>query len=176
MTPLARKIRSIDKTIEFVEDLINLQSKSGKQNTSSSDKESFGNESQPTSPRTLDHDDPTNNIDDLNPPSPPPDAIDPMMCPRGLPIVVSHYLQEIQMPTNLPKVFGSPHEDPMAHMERFEEMLVFSLVTNPGHYLIWFLNTLMDLAYSWYQSHTPRTFTTWDQLQIMFLRWFCPET
>ena len=34
----------------------------------------------------------------------------------------------------------------------------------------------MDLAYSWYRSHTPRTFITWDQLQIAFLRQFRPET
>ena len=48
-------------------------------------------------------------------------------------------------------------------------------MTNPGHYLIWFSNTLMDSAYSWYRSHAPRTFTTWDQLQIAFLRQFRPE-
>ena len=85
-------------------------------------------------------------------------------------------LREIPIPTNLPKFSGSRHEDPTAHVERFEEMLVSSLVTDPGHYLIWFPNTLMDSAYSWYRSHAPRTFTTWDQLQKAFLRQFRPET
>ena len=63
----------------------------------------------------------------------------------------------------------------MAHVERFEEMLVSNLVTNPGHYLIWFPNTLMDTAYSWYRSHAPRTFRTWDQLQMAFLTQIRPE-
>ena len=85
-------------------------------------------------------------------------------------------LREIPIPTHLPKFSGSPHKDPTAHVERFEELLVSSLVTNLGHYLIWFPNTLMDSAYSWYRSHAPRTFTTWDQLQIAFLRQFRPET
>ena len=65
-------------------------------------------------------------------------------------------LREIPIPTNLPKFSGSRHEDPTAHVERFEEMLVSSLVTDPGHYLIWFPNTLMDSAYSWYRSPRPK--------------------
>ena len=99
-----------------------------------------------------------------------------MMRPRGLPIVVPPNLKEIPIPTHLPKFFGSPYEDLTAHVERFEELLVSSLETNPGHYLIWFPNTLMDSAYSWYRSHAPRTFITWDQLQIAFLRQFLPKT
>ena len=31
----------------------------------------------------------------------------------------------------------------------------------------------MDSAYSWYGFHVSQTFTTWDQLQIAFLRQFC---
>ena len=85
-------------------------------------------------------------------------------------------LREIPIPTHLPKFSKSPHKDSTAHVERFKELVVSSLVTNPGHYLIWFPNTSVDSAYSWYQSHAPRTFTTWDQLQIAFLRQFRPET
>ena len=99
-------------------------------------------------------------MDDLNP----PDPIDLMMRPWGLPIMVPPNLREIPIPTNLPKFSGSRHEDPTAHVERFEEVLVSNLVTDPGHYLIWYPNTLMDFAYSWYRSYVPRTFTTWDQL------------
>ena len=107
----------------------------------------------------------------------PPGPIDPMMRPRGLLIMVPHNLREIPIPSNLPKFFGSRHEDQdTAHMERFEEILVSSLVTDRSLYLIWFPNTLMDSAYSRYRSHAPRTFTTWDQLQMAFLRQFRPET
>ena len=163
---------SVEKTIDFVEDLINFESEEHNQ-SSSSDQDSVSSKSPPSSPRTLNTSDQEDNMD---PPPPPIDEIDPMMRPRGLPIVVPPNLREIPIPTHLPKFSGSPHEDPTAHVERFEEMLVSSLVTNPGHYLIWFPNTLMDSAYSWYRSHAPRTFTTWDQLQIAFLRQFRPET
>ena len=112
----------------------------------------------------------------MDPPPPLIDGIDPMMRPQGLPIVVPPNLREIPILIHLPKIFRSPHEDPTAHVERFEELLVSSLVTNPCHYLIWFPNTLMDSAYSWYRSHALQTFTTWDQLQIAFLRQFCSET
>ena len=86
----------------------------------------------------------------MDPPALPIDETDPMMRPRGLPIVVPPNLRKIPIPTNLPKFSRSPHEDPTAHVERFEELLVSSLVTNPSLYLIWFPNTLMDSAYSWY--------------------------
>ena len=159
------------KTIEFVEELVKLESKRSK--TKASTSESIGNqeisegvnssgkaspdsgkiesfsdlnsidsESLPTTPGTLDHDKFSDEMD--NPPGP----IDPMMRPRGLPIVVPPNLREIPIPTNIPKFSGSRHEDPTAHVERFEEMLVSSLVIDPGHYLIWFPNTLMDSAYS----------------------------
>ena len=104
-----------------------------------------------------------------------PGPVDLMIQPRGLAIVVPPNLREIPIPTNHPKFSGSQHEDPTAHVERFE-VLVSSLVTDSGHYLIWFPNTLTDSAYSWYRSYAPRTFTTWDQLQMAFLRQFRPET
>ena len=75
-------------------------------------------------------------MDDLNPAPSPHGAIDLMMCPKGLPIVVPSNLQKIQMPTNLPKFFGSAHEDPTTLVERFEELLVSSSAISLGHYLI----------------------------------------
>ena len=75
-------------------------------------------------------------MDDLNLPPLPLDAIDPMMHPRRLPIVVLPNLKEIQISTNLSKFFESPYEDPTAHVERIEELLISNLVTNLGHYCI----------------------------------------
>ena len=172
LRPLARRISSVEKTIDFVEDLINFESEEDNKSTSS-DQDSCSSKSSPSSLRTLNTNDQGDNMD---PPPLPIDEIDPMMRPRGLPIVIPPNLREIPIPTHLPKFSGSPHEDLTAHVERFEELLVSSLVTNPGHYLIWFPYTLMDSAYSWYRSHAPQTFTTWDQLQIAFLRQFRPET
>ena len=172
LRPLPGRTSSVEKTIDFIEDLINFESEEHNK-SSSSDQDSVSNKSPPSSPRTLNTSDQEDNMD---PPPPPIDDIDPMMPPQGLPIVVPPNLREIPIPIHLPKFSGSPHEDPTAHVERFEELLVSSLVTNPSHYLIWFPNTLMDSAYSWYRSHAPRTFTTWDQLQIAFLRQFRLET
>ena len=156
LRPLPGRISSVEKTIDFVEDLINFESEEDNESTSS-DQDSFSSKSPPSSPRTLNTNDQGDNMD---PPPPPIDEIDPMMRPRGLPIVVPPNLRETPIPTHLPKFSGLPHKDLTAHVERFEELLVSSLVTNPGHYLIWFPNTLMDSAYSWYRSHAPRTFTT----------------
>ena len=170
---MPRRISSYEKIIDFVEDLINFESEEDNK-SSSSDHDSFSSKSSLSSSRILDTNDRGINMD---PPALPKfDEIDPMMRPRGLPIVVPPNLREIPIPTHLPKFSGSPHKDSTAHVERFEELLVSNLVTNPGHYLIWFPNTLMDSTYSWYRSHGPRTFTTWDQLQIAFLRQFRPET
>ena len=172
LRPLSRRISSVEKTIDLVENLIHFESKEDNKSTSS-DQDTFSSKSPPFSPKILNTNDQGDNMD---PPPPPIDGIDPMMRPQGLPIVVPPNLREIPIPTHLPKFSGSPHKDPTAHVERFEELLVSSLVTNPGHYLNWFPNTLMDSAYSWYRSHAPRTFTTWDQLQIAFLRQFRPKT
>lgn len=60
-----------------------------------------------------------------NPPLPPP--INPMILPRGLPIVVFQ-VPHIAIPTNLPRFLGHQNEDPTAHVERFEELLISSLV------------------------------------------------
>ena len=132
LRPLRGRISSVEKTIDFVEDLINFESEEDNKSFIS-DQDSFSSKSPPSNPRTLDTDYRGINMD---PPAPPIDEIDPMMRPRGLPIVVPPNLREILIPTHLPKFSGSPHEDPTAHVERFEELLVSSLVTNPDHYLI----------------------------------------
>ena len=144
LRPLARRISNVEQTIDFVKDLINLDSEEDNKSTSSN-QNSSNSKSPLSSPRTLN----TNNQgDNMDPPPLPIDEIDPMMRPRGLSIVVPPNLREIPIPTYLPRFSGLPHEDPMAHVERFEELLVFSLVTNLRHYLIWFPNTLMDSDYS----------------------------
>ena len=75
-------------------------------------------------------------MDDLNLLPLPVDTIDQMICSRGLPIVVPPNLQEIQIPTNLLKSSRLQHRHPTTHVERFEEVLISSLVIYPCHYLI----------------------------------------
>jgi hypothetical protein len=60
------------------------------------------------------------------PPMPP---IDPLVRPRGLPILVSQNLVAVDMPSNLPKFYGTKDEDPSRHMERYMERLAKSLIT-----------------------------------------------
>jgi len=64
----------------------------------------------------------------------------------------------------------------VAHVERFEEILISSLVFDQRYYLIWFPNTLVGPVYAWYRSHEVEFFTTWAQLQAVFLQYFRPET
>jgi len=54
--------------------------------------------------------------------------IDPMILPRRLPIEVPQGLREVPIPHHLPKFSGSRDDDPTAHVERFEEILISSLV------------------------------------------------
>jgi hypothetical protein len=98
--------------------------------------------------------------------------IDPMMLPRGLPILVPVNLPHMAMPVNLPSFAGYPHEDPAFHVERFEEILISNLITRPEYYLIWFPNTLVEGAYAWYRSNATGSFQTWCQLQAAFLQQF----
>jgi hypothetical protein len=97
------------------------------------------------------------------------------MLSRGLPIVVPQ-VPQIAILANLPKFSGSRNEDPIAHIERFEELLISSLVTQRKYYLIWFPTTLIDSAYSWYRSHNTGTFTTYVQLLAAFLNLYRSET
>ena len=99
LRPLPKRISSVEQTIDFVEDLINLESEEDNKNTSS-DQDSSSSKSPPSSLRTLGTDDQGNNMD---PPPPPIDGIDPMMRPQGLPIVILPNLREIPIPIHLPK-------------------------------------------------------------------------
>jgi hypothetical protein len=72
----------------------------------------------------------------MNPPPPPNPIIDPMMLPRGLPIITPQGLMPVTMLVNFPKFSRTRNEDPVAHVERFVEMLITSLVTDPNYYLV----------------------------------------
>ena len=105
----------------------------------------------------------------------PPPRIDPLVMPRGLPIVVPRDLTPASILTNLPRFYRSRDEDPSLHMERYIETLTSSLVTNEGYYLVWFSTTLQEEAYDWYRGHPEGHFVEWQQLQREFLNHFCPE-
>ena len=49
-------------------------------------------------------------------PIPPIPPIDPLVRPRGLSILVSQNLVAIDMPSNLPKFYGTRNDDPSRHM------------------------------------------------------------
>lgn len=59
-----------------------------------------------------------------------------MMHRKRFPIVIPQNLREIPIPTHLPKFSGSRNEDPTTHVERFEKLLVSSLMKDLSHYLI----------------------------------------
>ena len=109
------------------------------------------------------------------PPPPYPIPINPLVQPRGLPIVIPLGLQAAPMPPNLPTFGGTRDEDPSAHVERFQELLTTCLITDPRYYLVWFSSTLKDAAYEWYRNHPPNTFVNWDMLMAAFLEQFMPE-
>jgi len=71
----------------------------------------------------------------MGPPPIPPVSpilpIAPLVRPRGLPILVLQNLAAVDMPSHLPKFYGTKDEDLSRHMERYIERLASSLVTNP---------------------------------------------
>ena len=79
------------------------------------------------------------------------------------------------MPSNLPKFWGTKDEDPSRHMERYIERLTSSLITDPGHYFVWFPTTLEGEAYKWYRDHAEGHSWGWDQIQREFLNEFRRE-
>ena len=97
--------------------------------------------SPPSSPETMD-----------NPP------LNPLVQPRGLPIVVPEGLQAAPMPPNLPRFKGTRDEDPSMHVERFIELLTTCLITDHRYYLVWFPTTLKESTYEWYRNHAVATF------------------
>ena len=98
-----------------------------------------------------------------------PPPINPLVQPRGLPIVVPEGLQAAPMPSNLPSFRGTRDEDPSMHVERFLELLTSCLITDPRYFLVWFPTTLRDSAYEWYRNHAARSFLDWDALMRAFL-------
>ena len=86
------------------------------------------------------------------PPVPPMEPIDPLVRPRGLPILVPQNLAAVDMPSHLPKFYGTKDEVPSRHMERYIEKLASSFVTNPRYWLMWFPTTLKGGIYEWYRD------------------------
>ena len=79
--------------------------------------------------------------------------IDPLVRPRGVPIIVPQGLPSLDIPSNLPKFYGTKDEDPSRHMERFVERVICSLITNQQYWLVWFPTTLDGETYEWYRDH-----------------------
>ena len=101
--------------------------------------------------------------------------IDMLVRPRGLPTVVPRKLVVVDMPSNLPKFWGTKDEDPSRHMKRYIKRLASSLITDPGYWLVWFPTTLEGDAYEWYRDHHKGHFRGWEQMQRDFLNEFRPE-
>jgi hypothetical protein len=55
------------------------------------------------------------------------------------------------------------------------KVLNTNLVLNPNYYLIWFCTTLVASTYTWYKSHNVETFTSWQELQVISVKQFCPK-
>lgn len=109
------------------------------------------------------------------PPPPPPPPINPLVQPRGLPIVVPAGLEAATIPHSLPLFRGTRNEDPSMHVEHFIELLTTCLIVDDWYYLVWFPTTLKDGAYEWYRNHNANTFATWAALQQAFLDEYRPE-
>ena len=92
------------------------------------------------------------------PPIPPILPIDPLVRPRGLPIVVPQNLRAVDIPSHLHKFYGTKDEDPSMHMKRYMERLASSLVINPRYWLVWFSTTLEGEAYEWCRDHAEEHF------------------
>ena len=101
--------------------------------------------------------------------------IDPLVRPRGLPIVVPQNLAAVDMPSYLFKFYGIKDEDPSRHMKRYIESLVSSFVTNLVYWLVWFPTTIEGETYECYRDHAEGHFRGWEQLQMEFLNEFRPE-
>lgn len=101
--------------------------------------------------------------------------IDPLVKPKGLPIIVPQGMASVDIPSNPPKIYGTKDEDLSRHMKRFIERVISSLITNQGYWLVWFPSTLEGEAYEWYRFHDDGHFRTWNQLQREFLNEFRPE-
>ena len=102
-------------------------------------------------------------------------SIDPLVRPRGFPILVPQHLAAVDMPSNLLKFLGPKDEDPSRHMERYIERLASSFITDLGYCLVWFPTTLDGKAYEWYRDPPESHFRGWEQMQKEFSNEFRPE-
>ena len=109
------------------------------------------------------------------PPAPSVPPIDPLVRPRGLPILVPQNLVATDMTANLPKFYRTRVDDSSRHMERYVECMIFLLITNQGYWLVWFPTTLDGDAYEWYRDHDEGHFRTCDQLLREILTEYRPE-
>ena len=85
------------------------------------------------------------------PPPHPMPPIDPLVRPRGLPIRVPPNLAPRDMSVNLLKFYGTRDDDPSRQMERYIDIMIISLISNQGYWLVWFPTTLDGEAYEWYR-------------------------
>ena len=70
------------------------------------------------------------------PPPQPMPPIDPLVKPRGLPLLDPHNLVPQDMPAGLPKFSGMRDDNPSRHMERYIERMIIALITNQGYWLV----------------------------------------
>ncbi len=70
------------------------------------------------------------------PPAPPVAPVDPLVRPRGLPILVPQKLVATDIPANLPKFHGTRDDNPSRHMERYVERMIFSLITDQEYWFV----------------------------------------
>ena len=154
---------NVESSVSPLLETIELEAQLGKEGTpsklsgeTSSGTYTFGKEIPVGIDRKIGEDTPVTMDQDRDPdppPIPPMPPIDPLVRPRGLPIVVPQNLPEVNMPSHLPKFYGTKDEDPSRHMERYIERLASSLVTNLGYWLVLFPTTLDGEAYEWYRDH-----------------------
>ena len=67
--------------------------------------------------------------------------------------MVLQNLVAVDLPSNLPKFWGTKDKDPSRHMERYIKRSTSSLITDPKYWLVWFPTTLEGEAYEWYRDH-----------------------
>ena len=110
-----------------------------------------------------------------SPPPQPGPPIHPLVRPRGLPIWVLQNLISLDMPSDLPKFYGTRDDNPSRHMERYIKRMTIALITDERYWLVWFPTTLDGEAYEWYRDHNAGHFMMWDQLLREFLTKYMSE-
>ena len=106
------------------------------------------------------------------PPIPP---IDPLVRPKGLPFVIPQSLVAVDIPSHIPRFYGTKDEGPSRHIERFVERVASSLITNQVYWLVRLHTTLKGEAYEWYKDYVEGHFRVWKQLQKEILNKIRPK-